>query len=142
MAEISTRAVMNGITSTLRGAYPDAVISKEEVTQGMEIGAFIVSLISSDQAPLLGRRYHREPMFEVRYFGDSDGACTGVADNLSILLETITTPDGDLLRGTGIDWRVEDNVLQFFVRYPYTARIVTEQDFMETLRIQEEERYD
>jgi hypothetical protein len=137
MAEISTRAVMDGITGSLRRAFPDAQISQEDYTQGLENGAFLVTLVSAGQQPLIAQRFRRSPAFSVMYFSDNSGnkECVGVADALCILLGTVTTPGGDMLRGTGIDWRVDDGVLQFFVSYPYNARIDREREYMEQLTV-------
>ena len=134
MAEISTQAVIDAITLALRAAYPNATILDDEATQGITPGAFIVTMVSADQHPLVGPRHSRAPLFDVVYFSDNSSAeCVRIADALCLQLEAVTTPGGDLLHGTGISWRIEDYVLHFLVGYPYHTRQELDPYFMETL---------
>ena len=137
MAEISTQAVIDAITLALRVEYPEAVILDDAAAQGITPGAFIVTLVSAGQRQITGPRYRRGPLFDVKYFSaDSEEECRGVADNLSMALDTVMTPGGDLLHGTGMTWHIEDYVLHFTVSYNHNVRRGQEQSFMETLNIQ------
>lgn len=138
MAEINTQAIIDAITLALRAEYPAAAILDEEATQGITPGAFIVQLVTAEQRQLIGPRYRRTPLFDVIYFSaDSAEECVGVADNLSIVLDMVETPGGDLLHGTGINWRVEDGVLHFMVLYNHHVLRPQERTEMETLKVKE-----
>lgn len=142
MAEISTQAVMDAVTLAIRAAYPNALILHEEATQGIQPGTFLVQLVKAEQQPLLGQRYRRMPLLDVVYFSaDSAEACTQVGDTLSIVLETVKTPGGDLLHGSGINWNIEDGVLHCMVLYPHHVFRPQERTEMETLRVKEETLY-
>jgi len=136
MAAISTQLVIDAITLALRTGYPDAIILDDQADQGIKPGAFIVRLVDGDQQKRVGPRYHRAPMFDVIYFSDNSGPeCIHFADELCAMLETVKTPGGDLIHGTGMDWHVEDHVLHFRVTYGHFVRREVEQDEMETLGI-------
>ena len=75
------------------------------------------------------------------YFSDNSNAeCAAVADNLCMVLDTITTPGGDILHGSGMTWSIEDFVLHFLVSYNHNVIRPNEQITMETLDFQEEGR--
>jgi hypothetical protein len=142
MSEISTQAVIDAITLALRAAYPTAHILDDEAKQGITPGAFIVTLVSAGQRQIRGPLYGRTPLFDVIYFSDNSAEeCAAVADALCMALDMVTTPGGDLLRGTGMEWRIDEDVLHFMVGYGHHVLRETEQDFMETLKIQEGELY-
>jgi len=138
MAEISTQAVIDAITLAIRAAYPDAIILDDEAAQGVVPGAFNVRLVSAGQQKFVGPRYRRTPLFDVIYYSNNSGPeCVAVADNLSMELDAVTTPGGDLLHGSAVEWRVEDFVLHFIVQYTHYVRRDMPQTFMETLIFQE-----
>lgn len=138
MAEISTQAVIDAVTLVLRAAYPEAIILDDIATQGIEAGAFIVKLVTAGQQRVVGSRYHCRPVFEVIYFSaGSTEECVAVADNLSMALGMVRTPGGDLLHGSGMEWRTEDHVLYFTVGYSHYVLRAAPKDIMETLGITE-----
>lgn len=138
MAEINTQAVVDAITLALRAAYPHAIILDDESKQGIKPGAFIVQLVTAEQQQLAPTRYRRTPLFDVIYFSsDSAEECTRVGDNLSMVLGTVTTPGGDLLHGSGINWNIEDGVLHFMVLYNHNVLRPQERTEMETLKVKE-----
>lgn len=136
MSEISTQKILDGITLALRGEYPKSHIYDDEVQQGLKPGDFNVILISSSQQQIVGERYKRVPLFDVLYFPKKGREeCYAVADTLSLLLNVISLPEGDLLRGTGMDFEVVDNVLHFYVRYTHYVRRGERGEPMENLEI-------
>lgn len=58
-----------------------------------------------------------------------------VAAEMMDVLEIITLPNGDLIRGTGMNYEVVDGVLHFFVSYNLTLLRPTEDTPMETLAV-------
>lgn len=138
MAEISTQAVIDAVTLALRGAYPHATILDDEAKQGIKPGAFIVQLVTAEQQKLMGQRYHRTPLLDVIYFSSNSAEeCTRVGDNLCMVLGEVTTPCGDLLHGSGVNWSIEDGVLHFMVLYNHNVLLPRERAEMETLKVKE-----
>lgn len=136
MSEINTQKILDGITLALRGEYPESHIYDDEVRQGLRPGDFNVILISTSQQQIVGERYKRIPLFDVLYFPKKGREeCYAVADTLSLLLNVISLPEGDLLRGTGMDFEVVDNVLHFYVRYTHYVRRGERGESMENLEI-------
>lgn len=141
MAQIDTQAIIDAITLKLRTEYPNAVIDHEDAPQGITPGAILVNLTNAGQSQLNPHRFHRSPQFDVLYFSDNSNAdCAAVADNLCMVLETVTTPAGDVLHGSGMTWSVEDFVLHFLVSYNHNVIRPTERITMENLKFQEEGR--
>jgi hypothetical protein len=138
MAEISTQAVIDAVTLALRASYPLAIIQDEEAAQGITPGAFFVRLVTNDQQRLNGPRFRRTPTLDVIYFSaDSLEECAAVADTLSLALDMVITPGGDVLHGSGASWSIEDDVLHYTVTYGYNVLIETERINMETLKFLE-----
>lgn len=140
MAQINTQAIINAITLKLREAYPDAarVIDDDNAPQCIKPGAFLVNLISAGQTQTNPHRFHRSPQFDVLYFSkDSNTECSAVADDLCLILDTVTTPGGDILHGSGMTWSIEDFVLHFIVSYNHNVIRPHEQITMENLKFQE-----
>ena len=136
MAEISTQLIIDAVTLALRSAFPEApIITAEDIEQSNEHGAFLVQLLSSSQQQFLGERYKRIPIIDVVYFGETIASCIGVADELSMVLKTITTPMQDVLHGNNIEWRVEGDILHFIVHYRHFIRVDQPKEEMETLTI-------
>jgi len=136
MSEISTQKILDGITLALHGEWPESQIFDDEVQQGLKPGDFNVILMTSSQQQIVGERYKRTPLFDVLYFPKKGREeCYAVADTLSLLLNVISLPEGDLLRGTGMDFEVIDNVLHFYVRYTHYVRRGEIGEPMESLEI-------
>lgn len=136
MSEISTQKILDGITLALRSEYPDRQIFDDEVQQGLRPGDFNVILISSSQQQIVGERYRRIPLFDVLYYpkcGRED--CYKIADTLNLLLEVISLPEGDLLRGTDMNFEIIDGVLHFYVRYTHFIRCDTTEETMDSFTL-------
>ncbi len=138
MSEINTNKILDGISLAIRGEWPDRQIFSDEVQQGLKPGDFNIILITSSQKQIVGERYQRTPLFDVLYYPKKGREeCYEVADILSLLLNVISLPTGDLIRGTGLDFEVIDNVLHFYVRYTHYVRRTDPGDPMETLEIKQ-----
>jgi hypothetical protein len=64
----------------------------------------------------LNRRYLRVLPFEVLYYTETDSERIAMAEQLAGVLETIRVNDRPLI-GTNMSWKVEEEVLHFFVTY-------------------------
>lgn len=138
MSEISTNIILDGITLALRSAYPEYRIEADSVEQGLAPPAFIVLLISAGQIARAGTRWRRAPRFDVMYFPkEGREECYAVADDLCQVLEVITLPTGDSLRGTSIEFEVVDGVLHFFISYNHFVCRKTEKEAMGSLNIEQ-----
>lgn len=138
MSEINTQKILDGITRAISAEWPQSQIFDDEVEHGLKPGDFNVILVTSSQQQIVGERYKRTPLFDVLYYpknGRED--CYKVADTLSLLLNVISLAEGDLLRGTGLDFEVVDGVLHFYVRYTHFVRRSDTGDPMETLEIKQ-----
>ncbi len=139
MAEISTNIILDGITLALRKAYPESAIYCKAVKQGLRPPAFTVLLVAAGQEAQPSKRWKRSPRFDILYFPEAgQEECYVTADELCQILEVITLPAGDLLRGSDMNYEVVDGVLHFFVSYNHFAYALHGQDAMETLQIEQE----
>lgn len=138
MSEISTGKIIDGITLALRTAYPDYQIESDTIEQGLTPPAFLVLLVDVEQVRQVGERWRRLPRFDILYFpAKGRKECYAVADNLCTVLELITLPGGDLLRGTDISFQVTDGVLHFLVSYNHFTYKTAEEVKMGTLKIEQ-----
>lgn len=138
MSEISTNIILDGVTRALRAAYPDYKIESKSVEQGLRPPAFIVLLVTAEQRKQMGQRWKRLPRFDVLYFPKAGREeCYAVADELCQVLELIALDGGDLLRGTGMSFEVIDGVLHFMVSYHHFVYRETEEEAMESLKIEQ-----
>ena len=86
----------------------------------------------------VGRWYKRTPTVDVIYYPRKDNAeCYAVADKLTAVLESITTPEGDVVHATNCTWSVTDGVLHVLVAYDHHVYKTREEIMMETLKIDE-----
>lgn len=138
MSEISTNKILDGISLAIRGEWPDGQIFSDEVQQGLKPGDFNIILITSSQTQIVGERYRRAPLFDVLYYPKNGREeCYDIADRLSLVLNVISLPEGDLIRGTGLDFEIIDGVLHFYVRYTHYVCRTDPGDPMETLELKQ-----
>lgn len=138
MAEISTNIILDGITLAIRAAFPDSHIDIDEVKQGLNPPAFIVTLVSGAYEAYPGGRKRHMPRFDIIYFPKGKSAeCYEVADVLADALEVIELPGGDRLRGTDISIEVSDEVLHVLVSYNHNTYKPVEQTYMTGLTLEQ-----
>ena len=91
-----------------------------EMGRDMKGGAFLIQCLNTASALLRGRRRHRRSQFCIQYFppseDDRNRECYGVLERLNQCLEYINL-DGIMIRGTQMNGKVADGVLDFFVNY-------------------------
>lgn len=136
MSEINTTLILDGISLALRSAYPDSQIAADSIEQGLESPAFILQLVSSGQSARGKQRWRRLPRFDILYFPKKGREeCYAMADSLCSILDVITLPGGDKVRGSDITFEVTDNVLHFLVSYNYSVYSPTEETPMESIEL-------
>lgn len=115
--------IMDAVTRRLGGLFGDgAAIYTDPVGQGLVEPCFFVSVLEPSRKPVLGRRSFQETGFCIQYIPEESNPqksreLNQVADSLFDGMEYITLTDGDMLRGTGRSFRIEDGALNFFVSY-------------------------
>lgn len=113
--------IIDGILDALSKEFSDCTLYTEEVRQGLKEPCFFVSCISPNTKVLRGRRYQHTNQFAIQYLTNADeprADCNKVSEQLFNCLELITV-EGDLMRGTGMEAVVSDDVLTFTVNYDY-----------------------
>ena len=131
MAQISFRSIFDGISLALSSAFPDAEIFGSEVEQNLNEGDFIVLPIKPSHTGEMGARARRSLMVDIMYHPTTGGGkeeALEVAEELPIVLSTISTPEGDSVHGTGFDCNFEDGVLHCTVSFPHFICLVNTDD--------------
>ena len=108
----------------------------EEIMQGLEEPCFFIQCINPSFKRYPGKRYFQQGQFLVQYFPESEhGAnaeCYAVAGRMCLCLEMIQA-GGDPIRGTKMNYRVVDGVLNFFANYDCFLHRTEEQEAMGSL---------
>ena len=124
MSEISFKSIYDGVSLALHAAFPAVQVHGGNVKQGLNPGDLNVVMPSAGQSKQVGERFLRTPTLDVIYYPKVGVAeCCEVADQLTMLLRDITTPEG---------------VLHVLVSYDHHAYIPQEPVLMETLDIEME----
>ena len=140
MSEVAFNSILDGVSKALHAAFPPPVqVHGGGVKQGLKPGDFNLVMPTAGHTREVGHRYKRTPTVDVIYYPKRGAAaCYDVAQRLTFILESITTPEGDVIHGTISELTVQDGVLHVLVRYDHHIYIPQEQTAMETLRIEQE----
>lgn len=139
MAEIDFNQIYDGITRTLHRFYPDARIHGGEVKQDLQDGDFNVLPITANHTEQMGTRALRKLTFDVIYYASKAGGrseCLQVADQLSEILHTIQTPNGDKVHCLSFETTIDDDVLHCIASFPHFVYKPNESDSMNYLKIE------
>lgn len=137
MSEISFNSIRDGVSLALHAAFPaPAQIHGGDVKQGLKAGDFNVVMPAAGHKQEAGQRYRRTPTVDVIYYPRKDAAeCYDVADQLTNLLESITTPEGDVVHAASCTWNVIDGVLHVLLAYDHFVYRPREEVTMGELKI-------
>lgn len=139
MSEINFKSIYDGVSLALHAAFPAVQIHGGNVKQGLSPGDLNVVMPSAGHTRQVGSRYLRTPTLDVIYYPKNGAVeCCEVADQLTVLLQDITTPEGDLIHCTNCEWTIEEGVLHVLVSYDHHIYTPREQVNMETLDIEME----
>lgn len=113
--------IVNGIVAAIHAEFGDTYpIYTEHTEQGLESPCFTVFCVTPSQKQFLGRRYLRQNLFCINYFpSDTEeirSECYSVLEKLLLILEVIGD-EGEQVRGTRMNGRIEDDVLVFNINY-------------------------
>lgn len=142
MSEISFNSIRDGVSLVLHAAFPaPAQIHGGGVKQGLKAGDFNVVMPVAGHKQEVDRRYKRTPTVDVIYYPRRDSAeCYEVADKLTNLLESIMTPEGDIVHAAGCTWSVTDGVLHMLLTYDHFVYRPREEVMMGELKIDQRGR--
>ncbi len=130
--------IINGIVIKIDSLFGnDSVIYTENIEQDFQEPCFYVKLLSANQKQILNNRYYLQHSFDIHYFpgtADKNFEMFETASKLSAL-EYITS-DGNLIRGTKINYQVIDGVLHYLIDYNYYVYLSKEEaEKMQTLSV-------
>ena len=137
MAELNYNSIYDGISLALHHAYPTAQIHGKTVKQDLHHGDFNVLPVRASHKGQISTRAERGMVFDVIYYPTEKGGrgeCLEKAVELSAILTTITTAQGDKVHGTDLEYSIEDNVLHCTVRYMHFVYSPQNNNLMETIQ--------
>ncbi len=138
MAEINFSSIYDGVSLKLHAAFPASHVHGGNVKQGLSLGDFNVVMASAEHAKQVGQRYRRKPLVDVIYYAKNEADCYDMAGRLTLLLGSITTPEGDIIHAKSCEWTAEDGVLHVLLTYDHHIYLVQDHEPMETLHIEQE----
>ena len=140
---ITVNMIIEAIAAALNGEFGEEyTVYAEDVKQGLSEPCFFISCINPSDRQLMGNanrhflasRYYRENRFCIQYFPleENNGRQESYdkAERLFGCLEEINA-DGDIIRGTDINFEYTDGILSFFVSYNFFVYRTREPTVME-----------
>ena len=132
-------SIIEAISIALNAEFGDDFTTyTEKEEQGLKEPCFFISTLEPTHNLFRDRRYFKQQQFCIQFFpADRDRAkaeCNDTAERLYSCLETITV-DGDLMRGDKMNYKIVDEVLNFFVNYDCFVIKKYDSESMETLEI-------
>ena len=135
--------IIEAIAAALNGEFGEEyTVYAEDVKQGLSEPCFFISCINPSDRQLMGNanrhflasRYYRENRFCIQYFPleENNGRQESYdkAERLFGCLEEINA-DGDIIRGTDMNFEYTDGILSFFVSYNFFVYRTREPTVME-----------
>ena len=142
---ITVNLIIEAIATALNGEFGEEyTVYAEDVKQGLSEPCFFISCINPSDRQLMGNanrhflaaRYYRENRFCIQYFSldENNGRRESYdkAERLFGCLEEINA-DGDIIRGTDMNFEYTDGILSFFVSYNFFVYKTREPTVMEKL---------
>lgn len=130
-------SILSAITKRLGMTFGDSYrYYTEDVEQGLKKPCFTANVLIPLQRRKSPVLYDRTMPIIVHYFSDSKqdikNNCYEMAEQMVECLEYLPFND-TTLRGEDISWQLVDDVLQVFVTYKFTTKLVTvEEEALET----------
>ncbi|HFL3267945.1 TPA: DUF6838 family protein [Clostridioides difficile] len=114
--------IIDGISVKLDKSFGNEyTIYSEDVEQGINEPCFFIVPLNPSKVSYPSGRELKKNSFDVHYFPKSDNKSFEINEVAEMLLEELEyiEIDGDLVRGTNMNFEIIDNVLHFFVDYNY-----------------------
>lgn len=123
-------SILNAVTKQLGTTFGNKYhYYVEDVEQGLKKPCLTVDLLTPLQRSKSPVLYDRTMPIVVHYFTDSEHDlkkdCYSMGEQLVECLEYLPF-NNTTIRGENISWQIVDDVLQVFVTYKFTTRLVTE----------------
>jgi|GEM_PF-821301 len=142
MSEINFNSIYDGVSLALHAAFPDAQVHGGAIKQGCKPGDFNVIMPTLNHSKEVGHRFKRTPVVDVIYYMPRTGnaAALNVAHKLTRVLQSITTPEGDVVHAAACEITMDDSTgtLHALLKYPHFGRYPQTLENMETLKVIEE----
>ena len=114
--------IIDGISIKLDKTFGESyTIYSEDVEQGINEPCFFIVPLNPSKVSYPSGRTLKKNSFDVHYFPKSNDKSFEINEVAEMLLEELEyiEIDGDLVRGTNMNFEIVDNVLHFFVDYNY-----------------------
>ena len=114
--------IIDGISIKLDKTFGESyTIYSEDVEQGINEPCFFIVPLNPSKVSYPSGRTLKKNSFDVHYFPKSNDKSFEIDEVAEMLLEELEyiEIDGDLVRGTNMNFEIVDNVLHFFVDYNY-----------------------
>lgn len=114
--------IIDGISVKLDKTFGESyTIYSEDVEQGINEPCFFICTLNPSKVPYPSGRTLKKNSFDIHYFPYSRDKNSEINEIAEILLEELEYIEinGDLVRGTNMNFEIIDNVLHFFVDYNY-----------------------
>lgn len=120
-----TDALFSAVSRAIYSHFGDKyTIYSESVEQGLSEPCFFIQCLKSSLSRQLGNHFLRENLFCIQFFPQNKLSplieCHDVSDSLMQCLEYVSL-DGQLLRGSKMNYEIHDGVLNFFVNFNFFA---------------------
>lgn len=130
--------LITGIAEAIRKEFPVVTykIYTEKTEQGIQKPCFFILCVSQWHDAKLRDRFRLDASFDIHYFPQTGNAENwDTAETLQSLLEWITI-DSNLIRGSSINYKIEDGILHFFIDYNLNMRHKGETyEYMEEVKV-------
>ena len=115
---MNTNDIINVLDYTIKSAFPDVNVYKENVIQGTELPYFFIEEIESKYNHAIGRKYKKKVTLLIKYFSNSEtnakNEMYSVSEKLAEILELMQY-ESIILKGINANSKIIDNVLNFFI---------------------------
>ena len=139
MSELNFNSIYDGVSMALHNAFPDRHVHGGSVAQGLVLGDFNVVMPSAAQTREVGHRFKRSLVVDVIYYPkDGNTDCYDMAHQLSGVLQSIQTPQGDIIHATSCEWEASGGVLHMLLEYDHFIYVPQEEALMDHLHIEQE----
>lgn len=131
-------SILNAVTKQLGTTFGDKYrYYVENVEQGLKKPCFTAQVIVPLQRKRSPVLYDRTMPMVIHYYSDSNNNikqdCYAMGERVVECLEHLPFNDA-IIRGEDISWTIAEDVLQVFVTYKFTTKLVTEvEDAIEEL---------
>lgn len=120
-----TDALFSAVSRAIYSHFGDKyTIYTESVQQGLSEPCFFIRCLKSSLSRQLGNNFLRENLFCIQFFPRNklrpSSECHAAANSLMLCLEYVSL-DGQLLRGSKMNYEIHDGVLNFFINFNFFA---------------------